>query len=385
MDYTTQPILFQVNKAVRYLNLYGPSRTYRKIRSQFHMKSTEAFTDDTWTNPKGQDVGNIAIVGCGNFSFSTIAYYISKKPGAKIKYALDIHSARAKSLAKEYNVYQATSDFQHILADKNIKLIYIASNHASHAEYAIEAIEAGKAVHIEKPHAVSEEQLRRLVSTMEKHPNVPVFLGFNRPKSTLFTALKAKMDAEPGTSMLNWFISGHAIEDDHWYFSEAEGGRILGNLCHWSDLCIHLVGMDNAFPCTISPALAPEDKSNFALSITFNDGSQASLTFSAKGHTFEGVREYLNVHKGDLLGSLSDFHHLRTDVGHRKSITNLTFRDHGHKANIWNSFSRTCGPEQQGESISYVLGTGLLVLKIKEAFESGKAVTCDIGPTATKH
>jgi hypothetical protein len=43
-----------------------------------------------------------------------------------------------------------------------------------------------------------------------------------------------------------------------------------------------------------------------------------SITFSAKGVTFEGVREVLNVHKGNLLANLMDFHVLTVDIVDKK-------------------------------------------------------------------
>ena len=45
-----------------------------------------------------------------------------------------------------------------------------------------------------------------------------------------------------------------------------------------------------------------------------------SITFSAKGVTFEGVREVLNVHKGNLLANLMDFHILTVDIVDKKSF-----------------------------------------------------------------
>lgn len=380
MDYMKESVVFKVKKILRFTSLYGPARTFTKVKSQLHMKKSLGFDGDTWINPKGtsKKSGDIAIVGCGNFSFSTIAYYLAKSSQGCVKYALDVDKSKSRSLAKEYNLYAAVSDYQHILNDSAIKIIYIASNHASHAEYAIEAIKAGKSVHIEKPHAVREEQLDRLIQTMQEYPKAKVFLGFNRPKSALFSKLMDRMNREAGNSMLNWFIAGHKIEDNHWYFSEEEGGRVLGNLCHWSDLCIHLVGIKNAFPCTINPAFSKDTKSNFAVSITFNDGSQASITFSAKGHTFEGVREYLNVHKGNLLASLSDFHRLTVDLQDKRKKYTLLYRDHGHKANIINSYNNTVRQGLPGESVDYVKGTGLLILRIKEAIETGQQVICSL-------
>ena len=77
-------------------------------------------------------------------------------------------------------------------------MIFICSNHSSHAEYAINAIKNGKAVHIEKPHVTNYYQLEKLIEAMKENPNIPVFLGFNRPKTYLYKKLMSYVEKEKG-------------------------------------------------------------------------------------------------------------------------------------------------------------------------------------------
>ena len=62
---------------------------------------------------------------------------------------------------------------------------------------------------------------------MRSYPTSKVFLGFNRPRSVLMKSLVKQLASQSGPLMINWFIVGHEIPDDHWYFLESEGGRIL--------------------------------------------------------------------------------------------------------------------------------------------------------------
>ena len=213
------------------------------------------------------------------------------------------------------------------------------------------------------------------MEVIDRHPQSRVYLGFNRPKSRMFLSLMKSLDAQSGPLMINWFVAGHSIPDNHWYFSESEGGRVLGNLCHWTDLTLQMVGVANAFPCTISPANSSEVKSNFAFTITFADGSQAAFTFSAKGELFEGVREHLNVHRGDVLASVSDFRSARIDDGERKREINLRHRDHGHGTNIIHSY-RSFSSGGLGEDRNYIIGTAVLMLKVKESLEKNEVTSC---------
>jgi len=364
MDYTTQEFYFKLKKTARYIRLYGVQRTLMKVKGQYHMKKKFAALPAIPSPLAGG--GHVGLIGCGNYAFTTIAYYLQKVRGRVMRAAMDIDVNKAASLCRTFDLRYYTDNAQALIDDPAIDLVFIASNHASHAEYAIRCIRAGKHVHIEKPHVVSDDQLERLVAAMREHPNVNVYLGFNRPRSQLFTELQGALQKQSGPLMINWFLAGHEIPDDHWYFDEKEGGRVLGNLCHWTDLTLRLVGMENAFPCTIVPATPAASKSDYVVSLIFADRSCASITFSAKGHTFEGVREVLNVHKGNLLANLSDFHSLTIDEIDRKTIRRSLYRDHGHGANVFNSEKNF-----KSEAVSYVQATARLFLEIRKAIDSG--------------
>ena len=334
ISYLNSSLRFKLKKVVRYISLYGLSRTFAKVRGQLHMERSYTMDGEIWENQscrKPDDRNRfVAIVGCGNFAYSAIAYYLSRHTRRFLRATLDTNSSRSISLCKDYRGYYAISSIEKILDDPAIKLVFIASNHASHAEYAIKCIEAGKHVHIEKPHVVTQDQLDRLLAAQSRHPEVQIFLGFNRPKSRHFLRIQESIQKQSGPIMINWFIAGHEIPADHWYFREEEGGRVLGNLCHWTDLTLQLVGVDNAFPCEVIPASHMGTKSDYCVGLKFADGSVASITFSAKGHTFEGVREVLQAHRGNTLVRLIDFKESVIEVVDKRQHLKTFHRNHGH-------------------------------------------------------
>jgi predicted dehydrogenase len=377
-DYTKAALFFQVKKAVRYIGLYGLSRTLAKVRGQYHLRAVASFDGPSWVNIgcKDPDVParNIAIIGCGNYAFSVIAYYLKKHDPQFLRATYDVQRSRALSLCKAYRGAKAVGEWRDILWDPQVRMVFIASNHASHAEYAVECIEAGKHVHIEKPHVVSDEQLNRLLTAMKQYPRSKVFLGFNRPRSWLFGQLQKVLALQSGPLMINWAVVGHEIPDGHWYLDEKEGGRILGNLCHWTDLTLHLVSLEKAFPCTIIPATPKGERSDCVVSLIFADRSCASITFSAKGHTFEGVREILNLHRGDIVANLTDFQMLTMDMVEKKWKVRSRHRDHGHEANIIHSFAGAVTNDVPGETEEYIAATAKVFLAIRRATDSGEKV-----------
>lgn len=372
MDYATQPLIFKVRKAARYVRLYGPSRTLVKVRSQYHMNRTYKRPPALQGDP-GQHVG---LIGAGKFAYAQIAYYLTREHGQIVRGVMDLEADRAYSLASRYGAAYASDDAERILTDPQIDLVYVASNHSTHADYAIRALEEGKHVHIEKPHVVTPDQLERLVDAMDGAPG-RVSLGFNRPYSRIGSAVRDALAAESGPAMLNWFIAGHEIPPDHWYFRPEEGGRVLGNLCHWTDFSLQCVPPEGRFPIEIRPTTARDSDNDIAVTYVFGDGSVAAITFSAKGHAFEGVKERFAGHRGDTLITLDDFQHATIERGAHKQRIRQLHRDHGHKESILAAYglARPGAHAARTADAQYVWETGELFLRTREALESGRALT----------
>lgn len=372
MDYTSQNIVFKVKKLLRYCRLYGLRRTLVKVRGQYHMKNAYA------TLPELPNIdeagGHIGLIGCGNFQFSNIAYYLHKNYGRCIRGAMDIDLNRAASLYQQYGLRYYTDQAEKIISDPLIELVYIASNHATHAEYAINAIMAGKDVHIEKPHCVTEDQLQRLLIAMREGSGRVLSLGYNRPTSKIGQKIKRTLASQTGETMLNWFVAGHELDPSHWYFQDAEGGRILGNLCHWTDFSYQMIAGKDRYPLKIIPTRSAKSDCDIAVSYVFGDGSIAAITFSAKGHTFEGVREKLAAHKGDVLVSMDDFKDLTIEVVEKKIRPWHLFRDHGHERSICSSYEISQDKGKSGLSEGYVWESAQLFLATRTALESDSEV-----------
>ncbi len=372
MDYTRQPLSFKIKKAARYARIYGVDRTLVKVRAQYHMKR---HYDSRPTFHDGKAGAHVGIIGCGNFAYNVVAYYLRRNVGQVIRGTMDRNIDRAISLFDDYGAAYFCDDAQKIIEDDRIDLVYICSNHASHAEYAIAALTAGKHVHIEKPHVVNEDQLVRLLAAAECSSG-KVALGFNRPESLIGKKISAALAAQPGPAVFNWFIAGHRIEPDHWYFSAAEGGRVLGNLCHWTDFVLQLVAREVRYPIRIIPARWERSDCDIAVSYVFGDGTIAAITFSAKGHTFEGVKERFAAHKGDVLLTMDDFQELVIEKGEKKTRTRLRHRDHGHRSRVMNSYamSQAGGGTGEGCPLAYLWETGDLFLSTKRALEQQQEV-----------
>jgi predicted dehydrogenase len=372
MDYKSAPLVFKARKALRYVRLYGIRRTLVKVRGQYHM--AKRYDPLPPNHVREGSKAHVGLIGCGNYAYSVIAYYLRKNYGNVIRGCMDVEINRAASMFEAYRACYYTADADEIIRDPKIDLVYIASNHASHAEYAIRALQAGKDVHIEKPHVVRQDQLERLVAAQTAGPGRILSIGYNRPESRLGNEMRTRLWQESGELMQNWFIAGHEIPADHWYFRDEEGGRVLGNLCHWTDLTYQMMPPERRYPIRITPTRSAKSDCDIAVTYTFGDGSIAAITFSAKGHAFEGVTERYAAHRGNVLLFMDDFQELTIKSGPEKRRIVLGVRDHGHEQSVRRSYDARSEAGGAGVTPAYCWEAGALFLGTKEALESGRDV-----------
>ena len=142
-----------------------------------------------------------------------------------------------------------------------------------------------------------------------------------------------------------------------------------------------MVPPESRYPVVIHPTRAQQSDCDICVSYVFGDGTIGAITFSAKGHTFEGVRERYAAHRGDTLISLDDFSRLVIEVIDKKYVYTSLFREHGHEENILNSYRMTeaGGRTFEGCPPGYVWETGLFFLKTRDALQRNDSITIDSG------
>lgn len=375
MDYFAQSFGFKVRKILRYFLLYGFNRTYYKILGQLHLRRTyDVLPRRRRSIKKKQFIG---LIGCGNHAFTTIGNFLTRRYGRVIAGCMDADINRAASLAEQFNVPIFTTDDEEIIGNEAVKLVYIASNHATHAEYAIAALARGKHVYIEKPPVVSEDQLSRLVLAMQQSSG-KIFLGFNRPGSRFGRIIRHYLERERGPGMYNFFIVGHDLHSGHWYHDPGEGGRVLGNLCHWTDFVLRLAGPD-VFPIEINPTRAKKPDTDIAVTFTFGDGTIAVLTFSTKGHAFAGVKERFNAQKGNCVLTMKDFRTLHIERRNTRKRWWNVHLDHGHRQNILSAAENVINelPYDRAAHLAHLQNTSRLFLKTREALEQNRKMVLE--------
>ena len=105
---------------------------------------------------------NIGVIGAGGFArFATQAF--TKVPGIKVVAVMDVNKSAAQQMAAELGL-RVYDEFEQLLRDKNIDLIYIATPPFLHYAQSKMALLAGKHVICEKPAALKTREAEELAA-----------------------------------------------------------------------------------------------------------------------------------------------------------------------------------------------------------------------------
>ena len=354
----------EITKFVRFIKIYGVLRSVIKAASRLKKLQLKYILLVNIVRKKS--TSQVSLIGCGQFGFSTISYFLTRSYRSILLDCFDIDEERASFTSKFFGFRKASSH-NDLISNPRCKLIYIASNHFSHTNYAIQSLEANKRVYVEKPISVSFEQLDSLIEAISNSNEDSFFAGYNRPYSKAIQAIRSKVlskSIDTGKFSLNCFISAHNIPEDHWYRNLEEGTRICGNVGHWLDLMIHMYYWRGYIPKRYKVQIAysneEEPDDNIIVCITTPKGDITSITITARTEPFEGINETINFQYDTIIAKIDDFRKLTIWDCEKLYKKKYRPKDVGHKRSVMQPF------EQDNRELNEVIASTELMLHITD-------------------
>ena len=280
----------------------------------------------------------VGVIGAGNYARSTLLPALSRTT-ATLAAVADINGVAAAHAARKYKAGKAISDYRLILDDPTIQAVFVLVGHHLHARFVCETLEASKHVFVEKPLAITSDQLAEVIQTYEKIGAVPispmVMVGFNRRFSPHTMKIRELLAGRTEPLTMSLTVNAGFIPPEHWMQDpERGGGRIIGEGCHFIDLLSYLAGspVTSVFAMMVSGnGSIREDRMSILLS--FADGSVGTVHYFANGaksypkesmEVFGDGRvirmENFRVTTGFGFKGFRSFRTWRQDKGHRTEI-----------------------------------------------------------------
>ena len=280
-----QPLITDRIPLLDYQKIYGDMGNSKSIAAILEYPSESQIVSSIEINQKSFEgkKGVIGIIGAGNFTSSTMMPNL-KKVGADLKYIASSGGLSSTIIAKKYGISNSTTNYQEMLEDENVDLVFITTQHNTHARMVAETANAGKSVFVEKPLAITEGELTEVIESYEKN-NVNISVGFNRRFAPLSLQMKKALGNDETPINIIATMNAGFIPRDVWVHDmQVGGGRIIGEACHYIDLCSYLAGSKVVAVCMNAMGPKPgEDTDNASILLKYENGSTAVVNYFANG------------------------------------------------------------------------------------------------------
>jgi len=254
----------------------------------------------------------LGFIGFGNYAKSLLAPAFARIDGVSFARVAAASGLSAAHAAQKFGFAAAADTAQQIFDDASIDAVVVATRHDTHAAYVRSALAAGKHVFVEKPLALSFDELDAVAESARTAPGV-LTVGFNRRFAPLLCEMKAAFEPRLAPLVMIYRVNAGEIPASSWIQRREGGGRIVGEMCHFVDALSFLCG---APPTDVQAVAARGRADAVSALLRFADGSTGTIVYSSLGDA--GVeKEYVEVFGAGCVARLHDFARLDISRGGR--------------------------------------------------------------------
>lgn len=307
--------------AAAYDLLSGGSEPYLGILLNYPAAQRPEIADRTVVWPVAsprhaqRSAPRVAVIGAGNYAGRVLIPAFAAT-GATLQGIASGGGVTASHYGRKYGFARSTTDAQTLIAAPDVDAVVIATRHDSHASFVRKALEAGKHVFVEKPLAITAEQLdevERAWLALDAAARPVLMVGFNRRFAPHAVRMKNLLGAQREPKSLIVTVNAGAIPRTHWtQDGRVGGGRIIGECCHFVDLLRFLIGHPivaaSLRPLGAGSAAVADD--SVAITLGFADGSWGTIHYLANGHR-SFPKERIEAFCGGRILQLDNFLRLR--------------------------------------------------------------------------
>ena len=279
----------------------------------------------------------IGFIGAGNFAQSYLIPFL-RKSNVQLKRVATRTPVNAMAVARKFGFEYHTTSADEILRDNDLNTVFIATRHKNHGELVAAALKHRKNVFVEKPLAISKQGLTCVLAAHKESSiagNAPLLMvGFNRRFSEAFKSLNNFFDGRVEPMTIHYRVNAGSIPKSHWLADETEGGRIIGEACHFIDVMQFLTGAEplSVYAEPIKPSDGLGVNKSVSVVIRFSDGSLGTLQYVANGAS-SVPKEYCEVYCQGKTAILDDFKHLLLHQDNKTKRLRLD-KKKGHKEEV---------------------------------------------------
>lgn len=257
-----------------------------------------------------QAIVRVGMVGAGNFTNATLLPATKDIEDLELVGIASGSGMTARTTGDRFGFSFCASDFQELAQDERLNWLVLSTRHNLHAEQAIEAMQAGKHVFVEKPLALNYDELVEVIRAQQASQQ-RLMVGFNRRFAPMVAEMQRFLTGRSRPVVATYRVNAGAIPRNHWTQDPSVGGgRIVGEACHFIDLLQFLIGAaPNQVVTYAIQGEAGVVDDEVIITLTFADGSIGNVIYAAGGDKAFG-KERIEVIGDSRVAVLDDYREL---------------------------------------------------------------------------
>jgi predicted dehydrogenase/threonine dehydrogenase-like Zn-dependent dehydrogenase len=322
--------------------------------------------------PRVGGSNGVGLIGAGAFARGVLVPALQSAGFGRMVSVASASGLSAVRLAERVGFEQVAPSAQAVIDDPDISVVVIATPHDSHATLAAAALRAGKHVLCEKPLALTEVELDD-VEEAWRSSGCRLWVDFNRRYAPAVIEARRHLNRTGSPVVITYRVNAGPIAPTHWYADRRQGGRLLGEVCHFVDTCTALAGAPPAEVVAVAgPAGEAQGGNDLALALRFDDGSLATITYASGGHG-STAKERIEILGGGHTLVIDDFRSLTVDGAGAWSGS----QDKGHTALV-SAFARAVGKGQSDTVTEQSLASSRTALAALASVLDGRTADVEV-------
>ncbi|HET6299167.1 MAG TPA: bi-domain-containing oxidoreductase [Kribbella sp.] len=224
----------------------------------------------------------LGFVGAGNYASSMLLPHLAKNDDAVLTHVATNKSLSAANAQRRFGFANISTDADAVLDDESVDAVFVVTRHSSHADLTCRALERGKAVFVEKPLALTTEEVDRIAAVVDATGNDRLMVGFNRRFAPLLTELRSRFGHPGGGSTVRYLVNAGRLDSSSWYLDQdREGTRFAGEGGHFIDT---LSWWLESLPTEVFAVPGP-DAGDVSVTLRFENGSTGTISYVSGGNS----------------------------------------------------------------------------------------------------
>ncbi|MFF5159100.1 bi-domain-containing oxidoreductase [Streptomyces sp. NPDC000348] len=315
----------------------------------------------------------LAFVGAGTYASSMLLPHLARRDGVELSAVVTTTALSAANAQRTFGFGRATTDLDAVLGDESVDAVFVVTRHSSHAELTRRALLAGKTVFVEKPLALTEDELAGVLAAVEESGNDRLQVGFNRRFAPLLREAGERFGARTGPGHVRYLVNAGRLDHGSWYLRQGtEGSRFAGEGGHFIDTASWLLGAD---PDSVYAITTPGDE-DLQVVLRYPDGSTATIGYVTTGPS-GFPKETLDLVADGRALRLDDFVRASVYDGRKRWVSSRLprARDKGQSAQLaaFVKAVRTGGP--MPVPLESLVATTAATLAVRTGLAAGAPVT----------